>query len=70
MTKITFDLSNLPNDVALFLSQQTHTALLADGLAGSMRLSAVGRDLLHRELLGTVAGLVDGYLEQFTAPNT
>jgi hypothetical protein len=57
-----FGLSNLPSDVALILSQQEYTHLLADDLDKVMRLSPEDRDLLGDEILGAVAALVDRHL--------
>ncbi len=59
---IEYDFSNLPGDVALVLSQQQHTRDLADDLGRVMQLGADGRELIHQELVGTVAGVVDQYL--------
>jgi hypothetical protein len=62
MTKITFDFSDLPSDVALILTQQEYTHKLADDLSRVMRLSTEDRDLLNDEIVGAVAALVDKYL--------
>ncbi len=62
------DFSKLPSDVALFLSQQEHTQVLADGLAAPMRLNLEDRDLLHQEIVGAVAEIVGRYLREATDP--
>lgn len=62
------DFSELPGDVALFLSQQEHTRLLAEGLARCMRLDDPERQFIHDELVGAVAKVVDDYLEAATRP--
>jgi hypothetical protein len=62
MAKLEVDFSNLPSDVALILSEQRHTRDLVNDLARSARLSDVNRDLLHQEIVGAVASVVDGYL--------
>ena len=65
---IELDFSDLPSDVALLLSQQQHTQNLADDLARVMRLQEDDRQLIHQEIVGTVAKIVDGYLERATRP--
>jgi hypothetical protein len=62
MTKITLDFSNLPSDVALVLSRQQHTRDLVGDLSGAMSLGPDDRELLHQELVGSVAKVVDDYL--------
>jgi hypothetical protein len=62
MAGIEFDFSNLPSEVALFLSQQEHTRELADALARIMRLGDEDRQILRTELIGAVAEVVDGHL--------
>ncbi len=62
MTTIKYDLSNLPSDVALLLSQQQYTRDLADDLAGCMSLGEDDRELIHQEIVGAVAEVVDEYL--------
>jgi len=68
--QIDFDFSNLPSDVALLLSQQQHTQALADDLAGAMGLDFDERQLIHHEIVGTVAKIVDGYLPGATEPDS
>jgi hypothetical protein len=65
---INIDFSDLPSDVALVLSQQEHTTLLAEGLARCMRLDDAERQLIRYELVGAVAEVVDDYLEGATRP--
>jgi hypothetical protein len=67
---ITFDFSNLPGDVALLLSQQQHTHDLANDLAVAMRLDHVGAELLHQEMIGAVAEVVQEYLDHRPVPST
>ena len=67
--KFAFDFSKLPSDVALVLSQQQHTQDLADDLASVMRLDADDHQLVHQEIVGAVAGIVDGYLKRPTGPS-
>jgi hypothetical protein len=62
MATIKLDFSNLPGDVALVLSQQQHTKDLADDLARVMRLDQDERELIHQEIVGAVAKVVDDYL--------
>jgi len=62
MAGIEIDFSNLPSDVALFLSRQEHTRELADALARIMRLGDEERQILRDELVGAVAEVVDGHL--------
>jgi hypothetical protein len=62
MARIEFDFSNLPSDVALVLSQQAHTEHLAVDLARVMSLDAADRDIIHQEIVGAVAEIVDKYL--------
>jgi hypothetical protein len=59
---IKLDFSNLPGDVALLLSQQQHTQDLADDLARVMSLAPDERELIHQEIVGSVARVVDDYL--------
>jgi hypothetical protein len=68
MSTIKIDMSNLPSDLALFLAHQEHTRALADHLSASMELSDEDRGMLHDELVGTVANMVDGHLRYATAP--
>jgi hypothetical protein len=63
MTKITLDFSNLPSDVALVLSQQQYTQDLADDLSRVMKLQPDSRELIHQEIVGAVAEIVDRYLK-------
>lgn len=70
MTTLNFDFTNLPSDVALALSRQQHTRLLVNDLAGAMRLSEEDRDALHQEMVGTIAELVDKYLDHATKPKS
>ncbi len=65
---IKIDASELPSDVALVLSQQQYTQDLADDLARVMRLDADDRDLIHQEIVGAVAEIVDRYLAGATNP--
>jgi hypothetical protein len=62
--KIEYDFSNLglTGDVALLLSQQQYAQLLADGLARCMRLDEPEHQILHYEIIGTVAKVVEHYL--------
>jgi hypothetical protein len=62
MTTIALDFSNLPSDVALLLSQQQHSQDLADDLARCMSLAPDDRQLIHQEIVGSVARIVDEYL--------
>jgi hypothetical protein len=62
------DFSKLPGDVALVLSQQQHTQDLADDLARVMSLDAEDRDLIHQEIVGAVAEIVEGYVAGATEP--
>lgn len=59
---IKVDFSNLPSDVALLLSQQEHTELLAADLARVISLDEPDRQLIHDEIVGAVAEIVDKYL--------
>lgn len=68
MAKITLDFSNLPGDVALLLSRQQHTRNLTDDLGRVMSLREDDRDLIHQEIVGAVAEVVDQYLERATRP--
>jgi hypothetical protein len=68
MTKIGVDFSDLPSDLALFLSQQEETARLAQGLARVLCLPDAERQLIHQELVGSVAEAIDGYVEFATRP--
>lgn len=65
--RIELDFSKLPSDVALVLSRQQHTLDLANDLAGCMSLRDVDRQLLHQEIVGAVAAIVDEYLAGRTA---
>ena len=67
---IKLDFSKLPGDVALVLSQQQYTQDLADDLARVMSLDADDRDLIHQEIVGAVAEIVDRYLAGATEPKT
>jgi hypothetical protein len=62
VTKINLDFSHLPSDVALLLTQQQHTQNLADGVSRCMSLPPDERELIHQEIVGTVAKVVDEYL--------
>jgi len=62
MAVIELDFSNLPSDVALLLSQQQHTKDLADDLARVLKLGEDGCQLIHQEIVGSVARVVDDYL--------
>jgi hypothetical protein len=68
--RIEFDFSKLPGDVALVLSRQQHTQDLADDLARVMSLDRDDRDLIHQEIVGAVAEIVDQYLAGATEPKT
>ena len=50
------------------LSQQQHTQDLAEDLARVMHLDADDRDLIHQEIVGVVAEIVDSYLAGATKP--
>lgn len=65
---IELDFSNLPSDVALLLSQQQHTADLAADLARCMSLPDDHRQLIHQEIVGAVAKVVDEYLAGAAKP--
>jgi hypothetical protein len=62
MGDLEIDFSDLPGEVAVFLSRQDHTRELADALARIMRLGDEERQILRDELVGAVAGVVDGHL--------
>ena len=64
------DFSKLPSDVALLLSHQQHTQNLAEDLARVMDLDFDHRQLIHQEIVGAVAEIVDGYLEGATKPQS
>lgn len=66
--RISFDFSKLPGDGALVLSQQQHTQDLADDLARVMRLGADDRQLIHDEIVGAVAEIVDSHLDYASKP--
>src|SRR6266511_1173577 len=70
MTTIKFDFSKLPSDVALFLTQQEHTAELARSLSRIMRLDEPERQFIHDEIVGAVAEVVDNYLTHATRPKS
>lgn len=65
---IEFDFSNVPSDVALLVSQQQHMRDLTDDLGGCMLLAPDDRELIHQEIVGTVAKIVDDYLDRATKP--
>jgi hypothetical protein len=68
MTTIKLDSSNVPGDAALALSQQQHTLELADDLSRCMSLGRDDRELIHQEIVGSVAKVVEPYLEVATRP--
>ncbi len=59
---IKVDFSSLPSDVALLLSQQEHTEFLAADFARVMSLDEADRQLIHDDIVGAVAEIVDKYL--------
>lgn len=65
---INLDFSNLPGDVALLLGQQQHTQALADDLGRVMNLEPDDRELIHQEIVGSVAEIIEPYLERATRP--
>jgi hypothetical protein len=65
---ITLDFSNLPGDVALVLSQQQHTRDLVDDLSRVMSLAPDDRELIHQEIVGSVAKVIGPYLDHATKP--
>jgi len=69
MASITIDFSNIPGDLALFLSQSEHTERLAQELARCMGLPEPERQFIHHELVGAVAEIVDGHLDYATKPS-
>lgn len=68
MASITVDFSNVPSDLALFLSQSEHTEGLAQELARCLALPEPERHFVHHELVGAIAEIVDGHLEYATRP--
>lgn len=68
MTQIEYDVSDVPGDVALALSQQGLADALARSLARDMRLGHVDAELFRQELVGVIAKQVDPYLDLATAP--
>jgi hypothetical protein len=65
---INLDFSKLPGDVALLLSQQQHTRALTDDLGRVMKLEPDDCELIHQEIVGSVAKIVEPYLERATRP--
>jgi hypothetical protein len=65
---IELDFSNLPGDVAILLARQTHTRELADALGRVMSLDETDRDLIHQQIVGAVAKVVDDHLDEATKP--
>jgi hypothetical protein len=68
VSTIKLDFSKLPSDVALVLSQQQHTQDLADDLSRVMGLGWDGREVIHQEIVGSVAKVVDEYLAHRRSP--
>lgn len=51
------------------LSRQQHTRDLADDLGRCMSQADDERQLLHQEIVGAVANVVDDHLDSATKPN-
>jgi hypothetical protein len=70
MASITLDFSKIPGDVALFLSQNEHVEELARQLSRCMGLPEPEQQLIHQELVGAVAEVIDGHLDYATKPRS
>ena len=70
VTKIPFDFSTLPGDVALWLTQQQETRQIAAELARVLGLGEPERQFIHDEIVGAIAKVVDDYLEGATRPRS
>jgi hypothetical protein len=68
MAKISLDFSHIPGDVSLAMSQQQYTRELVDDLSRVMGLNPGDRELLHQEVVGAVAKVLDDYLVARPAP--
>jgi hypothetical protein len=69
MGSISADFSDLPGDVALFLSQNRHTEELAVEMARCMKLPLPERQIIEHELIGAIAEIVDRHLDYATRPD-
>ena len=61
--KITLDFSNLPGEVAMFLSEQQHTRDLSDARSRILSLGPEEHQTIRDEILGCVAKTVEDYLD-------
>jgi hypothetical protein len=64
MPRVPFDVSKVPSDVALVLTQQRQTRLLVTKLANVMGLTVMEANLMHHEIVGAIAAVVDNYLRE------
>lgn len=55
----------MPSGVALVLSQQQRTRKLADDVGRCMRLDEVDRELIHQEIVGAVAMVINELPHEF-----
>lgn len=58
---IELDLSNLPDEVAVILSDQSRTQDLAYAVAEALDLNGPEADVLHQEMLAAIVGAVEPY---------